>query len=94
MPKFIGTDFTMPVVSEPPKGFIRLTSSQVKVLMNGYDDATYAEQIKNGMVKVLDTTDRGGPHSLAKRWWRYYASADVIRNCPTSTDNMLRKAGE
>ena len=40
----------------------------------------------------LDTTDRGGPKSLAKRWYRWFASADAIEACPRSTKAMRAAA--
>lgn len=40
----------------------------------------------------LDTTDCGSKRSLAKRWYRWFASADAILACPSSTCNMRDKA--
>jgi hypothetical protein len=59
---------------------VRLSYSQM-VLLPG-DAVMYS----------LDTTDRGGQRSLAKRWFRWFASPAAILGCERSTANMRAKA--
>lgn len=40
----------------------------------------------------LDTTDRGSARSLAKRWYRWFASAAAIEACTSSTKRMRELA--
>ncbi len=42
---------------------------------------------------ALNTSDRGGPGRLAKRWYRWYADAAAILACPGSTPAMRRRVG-
>lgn len=67
----------------------------------GYGDAshlvrlTYAQAIRLPASHVLcsmDTTDRGGRHSLAKRWYRWLAEPEAIISCVGSTPKMLANA--
>lgn len=85
MPKFVGQSILGAIRLEDnlsPHGTerIRLSYSQAKLLPE-------AE-----VMKSLDTTDRGGPKSYAKRWNRWFASADSIMACPRSTKLMLAAA--
>jgi hypothetical protein len=52
---------------------------------------SYAQKTKLPQDQVyyrLDTSDRGGPKTLAKRWNRWYATAETILACPDSTEKM------
>lgn len=52
-----------------------------------------AKRLPSYMVmKSLDTTDRGSRGTYAKRWYRWFASADSILNSDRSTKNMLERA--
>ena len=39
-----------------------------------------------------NTSDRGGPKVLAKRWYEWFATPATIASCEKSTSNMLEKA--
>lgn len=83
MPKFIGN--TIPGCQDLPdnacpRNMVRLSYSQAVRLP--------AEQV----YASLDTTDRGGKNSYAKRWNRWYAYPSAILNCEKSTENMRDKA--
>lgn len=89
MPKFIGTNYEAKIVQKydvlDDEPYIRLTASQVKMLLQKYKPSII------GLVKELDTTDKGGKHSYAKRWWRYYIPATTIL-CISGTKNMKERA--
>lgn len=66
MPKFIGR--TIPGSRELPEGARALRLS-------------YSQAIKlpaTEVYRILDTSDRGGKGSYAKRWYRWYASPEAI----------------
>lgn len=84
MPRFIGNTIggAREIQDNAPELFplrIRLTYAQAALLP--------AEDIEYS----LDTSDRGGPGSLAKRWYRWFASADAIEACAKSTANMMAR---
>lgn len=57
---------------------------------------TYSQAAKLAPTQVicsLDTTDRGGKGSYAKRWYRWFASPSAIAMSPNSTRNMRARAG-
>lgn len=86
MPRFIGCT--------PPQGaqgiatedipntgkLVKLTYSQMR-LMDPTD-----------VYYVLDTSDRGGPGLMAKRWYRWYATRAAIALNPRSTPSMKKRA--
>ncbi len=85
MPKFIGReaptgarqieDNAAPI----PGKRVRLTHSQAILLH------------PSRVVYSLDTTDRGGPKSLAKRWFRWFATPRAILD-GASTPAMRERA--
>lgn len=82
MPKFIGQ--TAPAGSlrndnAASCGLVQLTYSQMRLLEPC--EVFYA----------LDTTDRGGPGRMAKRWYKWYATTDAILACPRCTPAMCRR---
>lgn len=86
MPKFIGQEIpgSRPLLhdnaTEASTGLVKLTFLQASLLS--------AESVWYS----LDTTDGGGPGILAKRWYRWFASREAIRNCPRSTHRMRWRA--
>lgn len=85
MPKFIGNRIEgathLPQFNaSTPRGHVRLSYSQAALLPPDY------------VVCSLDTTDRGGRGSYAKRWYRWFASADHILACERSTKLMRLRA--
>jgi hypothetical protein len=88
MPKFVGHSLrslnAVQVEDNAPElapARIRLSYSQARLL------AACGMRVEAS----LDTTDRGGIRSYAKRWYRWFAAAGDIAACPRSTDNMLSK---
>lgn len=86
MPKFIGhrehtqNRPTCSLSTEEQKRLVKISYAQ-KILLP-----------QNQVFFALDTSDRGGPKSLAKRWNRWFALPETLANSQTSTDAM-RKAG-
>lgn len=87
MPKFIGTD--IPGARELEQhntdnvpGMVRLTAAQARI----------HKRSGKAVFKSLDTTDRGGPHSYAKRWYRWFAFISDVFEGPSSTTIMHRRA--
>ncbi len=82
MPKFIGNDLKCAEVLEDncfaSGEWVRVTYAQAARL----DVADRA--------KSLDTTDRGGPRSYAKRWFRWFGRRDAVRALGTAS--ALRRA--
>lgn len=85
MPKFIGNDIDgveqVANNMERMAGFVRVTFSQAARLP--------AVAVR----KSLDTTDKGGRKSFAKRWYRWFALGEVIATSDAATDNMRQRAG-
>lgn len=63
-----------------PVGLVRLQLKQARLLPAS--DVSFS----------LDTTDRGGPGCKGKRWYRFFASVDVILSCHASSEAMKRRA--
>jgi hypothetical protein len=85
MPKYIGQDLSsVGAVQGPiPKDYIRVSWSQAHYLRQRDPSVQ--------IVCYLDTSDRGGPRSYAKRWWCWHAPrATVLR---WGTPAMLARAG-
>lgn len=86
MPKFIGQEIpgSRPLLdddaTEASTGLVRLTYRQASLLSP--ESVWYS----------LDKTDRGSRGTYAKRWYRWFASRESIRNCPRSTHRMLWRA--
>lgn len=84
MPKFIGNAISgateIQANAATPPGHVRLSYSQAALLP--------AQQI----VCSLDTTDRGGRRTYAKRWFRWFASSDHVLACPRATRLMRLRA--
>lgn len=86
MPNFIGRDIpnTTQIQNNAAPGpggeLVRITYAQAMLLP------------VIAVYKSLDTTDKGGPHAHAKRWYRWFARRDVILGCRRSTTSMLRRA--
>ena len=86
MPKFIGHREhvlnrhidTAPIADR--KRLLRIPYAQKKLLPQ---DTVYY---------IVDTSDKGGPHSLAKRWNRWYALPENVACCPRATASMRAKA--
>jgi hypothetical protein len=84
MPKFIGhREHTKnrPVSALPPlerKRLVRINYAQKKLLP------------QDQVFFVLDTSDRGGINSLAKRWNRWYALPETLANSPAATPRMVQ----
>lgn len=84
MPKWIGNDKRIGVTefleSDDLTEYVRVTYSQ-QLLFDPSD------------VRVaLDDTDRGGPKSYAKRWWRWYVRRECIT--PQHSESLRRRAAE
>jgi hypothetical protein len=93
MPKFVGTkrpDFVDAVENNVNKiaGFRRISRSQLDYIVR----ALNSEHISTEGVFLAsyDTTDRGGPKTLAKRWWRWFVNADAI--CVLAERNLATEA--
>ena len=85
MPKFIGNNIAAAVEIEPNQvqqrpDRINLTYSQAAMLP------------ASSVMKSLDTSDGGSNGRYAKRWYRWFASADAIMGCASSTASMKRRA--
>ncbi len=101
MPKFIGR--TIPGSKRigdnamlSAKGDVSATDESVYLSSSVYVRLSYSQaaMLPPGEVLCsLDTTDRGGRNSYAKRWYRWFALASDIITAEHVTDNMLRKAG-
>lgn len=86
MPKFIGRTIPGSVeihknAKEAP-GRMKLAYSQAKLLE------------PERVMCSLDTTDRGGINSLAKRWYRWFAAPEYIAMHPNSTEKMKQRAAK
>lgn len=84
MPKFIGhREHTLNKhVSEAPAA-----SKLVKI--------SYSQKVRLPQDQVyycLDTSDRGGPRSFAKRWNRWYATQETILACEKATPKTKARA--
>lgn len=56
---------------------------------------TYAQALllpPEHVICSLDTSDKGGPRSLAKRWYRWFSTSDDILAAKRSTPNMIARA--
>lgn len=86
MPKFIGhrehakNRETSVLPPMERKRLVKISYSQKKLLP------------QDQVFFILDTSDRGGPKSLAKRWNRWYALPETLANSSTATPRM-RQAG-
>ena len=82
MPRFIGQRLTSAVRIEEweTAGLVKLTFRQARILSGGKVFCT------------LNTSDKGGPQHMAKRWFNWWADADTICDCPASTPRMLELA--
>lgn len=83
MPKMIGHSRSrLDAYDEPLPGDVLVSYSQAAVLHRA--GITIRAR--------LDTSDRGGPHSYAKRWYRWYAAPAEILACPAATAAMRARA--
>lgn len=86
MPKLIGRTIPGSIrISDNAKagpGVVRIRYAQAKLLP--------CERV----MCSLDTTDRGGPGRVAKRWFRWFATAAHILECQESTIAMREAAHE
>lgn len=83
MPKFIGNDLKC---AEVLVDNCIASGEWVRV--------TYAQAAKLApadRAKSLDTTDKGGPRSYAKRWFRWFGKREAVRALGTAS--ALRRAG-
>lgn len=82
MPKFIGR--TIPgsrhLDESGSAAVVRISYAQAKLLP---PEEVFFE---------LDETDRGGPRTFAKRWYRWYAKASTILRSAQATDLMKSRA--
>lgn len=93
MPKFVGQSIPGTLHAEDnatcgPRGslpnHVRLSYSQIKIL---------ADSIGPGnLVASLDTSDKGGRGSYAKRWFRWFAYYRDVLTCEQSTPKMRAAA--
>lgn len=92
MPKFIG--------NRAPEGAIKIhdNATEHSIAQSGTTGAvriTYAQMLKLPATSVmysLDTTDKGGIRTMAKRWYRWFSTVEAIQACPTATVNMRKRA--
>lgn len=83
MPKFIGNTLPGTAATETTtRTLARLSYAQARILQ-AQGLQIYAE---------LDTTDRGGPRRLAKRWYRWYADAMAVLESAAPTPAMINRA--
>lgn len=87
MPKFIGNSAPSGAKeiennAKSPKGFIRISYSQMVLLP------------PDAVLFSLDTTDRGGPKSLAKRWYRWFGRISAIETEAKATPKMKSRASK
>ena len=84
-----------------PKMIGKRIAGAIRIDNNATEEATglvrlaYRQAIKlpvESIICSLDTTDRGGRHSYAKRWYRWFASPSAILNCENSTAAMKARA--
>lgn len=88
MPKFIGNSIPGSLEIEAnagensgtAAGLVRITYAQARMLPPAFVRCS------------LDTTDRGGRKSLAKRWYRWFVSAAAIVTSPRATSKMMEAA--
>lgn len=84
MPKFIGRTIegARPLSECPDDAYplCRLTYAQCRLLRP--EDVFYE----------LNTSDRGGPGSLAKRWYNWYAPVVAVLENSRSTTSMKNRA--
>ena len=82
MPRFIGQRLTSAVRIEEweTPGLVKLTFRQARIVLPGKVFCT------------LNTSDKGGKGTMAKRWFNWWADADTICDCPASTPRMLALA--
>lgn len=96
MPKHVGTkrpEFVEVVGNNKNtlNGFTRVSRSQFDIIVRWL---TFNHISTEGVFKAsYDTTDKGGPKTLAKRWWRWFVSTDAIRLMEEKNDatEALRK---
>lgn len=78
MPKFVGNRLPVPEIVFGTAGaapMVKLSYSQAKL-------------VTDIVVCELDASDRGGPRSMAKRWFRWLARRDLVIEHPNSTEAM------
>jgi len=83
MPKFVGNDIEGATLLED------------NALACGLTALTYSQAVRlpaQQIFKSVNTSDRGGPQRVAKRWYTWYANGEDIAACPRSTENMLHRA--
>lgn len=82
MPKFVGNtiDGVDVTARRPDSRYVELTYSQA------------CKMSPQHVVAVLNTSDRGGPGSRAKRWHNWFALATDVMENPYSTSNMRGRA--
>jgi hypothetical protein len=89
MPKFIGR--TIPGCQNLPDNFDNFESgSQTGMVRISYSQARLLPP--DVVFASLDTTDKGGRRSYAKRWNRWFAKPESILSCEKSTKNMRKSA--
>lgn len=87
MPNFIGRDIKMTEQIHDDAESVPGRPDMVRV--------TYTQASRlpvEAVCKSVDTSDRGGPRVKAKRWYRWFAAAQAVLDCPTSTSNMRLRA--
>lgn len=84
MPKFVGRTIggVKVIQNNAPqtKDRMKVSYSQAKLMP------------PNQVVCSLDTTDRGGKKTLAKRWYRWFVKPEDVLNNKNSTKAMIEKA--
>lgn len=85
MPKFIGNDLKC---AEVWADNCEVSSRDVWVRV-AYSQAAKLDAANRA--KSLDTTDKGGPKSYAKRWFRWFGRRDAVRALGTAS--AIRRAG-
>ena len=84
MPQFIGKSI---------KGCERIDEDNAWDV-DGYVAITYSQAIKldpSDLLCSLDTTDKGGPRRMAKRWYRWFGRRSAV--IALGTPSALRRAG-
>jgi len=83
MPRFVGNDLNASRVLEDNARTVP-----------GYARIAYAQAAKlapEDLAKSLDTTDRGGRRTYAKRWFRWFGRVEAV--AALGTPSALRRAG-
>lgn len=92
MPKFIGRNIK--VAEETIDNLVREDYVSRGLVRLSFSQAVIAKNAGVKIYKSINTSDRGGPRSYAKRWYNWFVKAEDLIVIPEITKRMRELASE